>query len=225
MEEFLDIPECDNFSSPETLAWKLLTDENCKDHSNILLPVVENNDDIQTNPETLTDASYDNNATQFELLISIYMEMIFGLLKINHINSLLNDDGELDSDIDYDMTFDPDLSKFSKDDMLLLFREKMKKIRIFLSIHEIYDADIDNYNDFGSSSEYYCKIILKDTDHGRKHFLKYANSLDPKKRYTFLIRQDKEKKQRKLDDFYGVCSLPNMKLRISFSPINILLNN
>ena len=140
---------------------------------------------------------------------------------MNHISSLLTKDGELSNDSDLEGTFKPDLSNFSIDDLTLIFREKFKKIRIFLSVRKIDNTNDNNPLDFGSESEYYCRIILKDTQSGMRHFLLNRKNIDPIKRYTFVIRNDETKKQRKLDDFYAICVLPNMKVRISFDQIYI----
>ena len=145
--------------------------------------------------------------------------MVYGLLKVNHLSSLLNEKSELDSDIDLESSFNPDLTTFSIDDMTDLFRNKIKKLNYFLSVREIYGADLDNPKDYGSDTEYYCKIIIKETKDGLSHFEKNKQHIDPKKHYTFLIRNTDSPHQKKLDDFYAVCALPHMKIRISFSKL------
>jgi hypothetical protein len=220
MEEFLGCTDSnDSIVTPESLAWKILMDDDVEKYAGVIMPFVtddEKNNDLNT--------MYKSLSAQFEILITMYMEMIFGMLKIKHVSENCNSDGELKEDVDFDETFKPNLSKFTVDDMLTVFREKFTKVRVFLSVNEIHDAK--NYsNDFGSSSEYYCKVILKDILEGKVYFLKNRNNLDPSKQYTFAIRRDVKKSQTKLQDFYAVCALPNMKVRISFSLINIIVKD
>lgn len=214
MEEFLNqtdgyVP--DEGVTPESLAWKILMDDDIEKYTGVLLPFADanNNTDVSL-------AKYDSLSVHFEILLIMYMEMIFSMLKINHISKQCDENGELNDDADLEQNFKPDLSQFTLDDMTVLFREKFKKVRIFLSVIEI-----DNNTD-GNNSDYYCRVILKDTLDGRSYFWKNQNRLDPNKRYTFEIRNDTKKTHKKLDDFYAICSLPNIRVRISFSHINVI---
>jgi len=209
MEDFLRADQKED--TPESLAWKLLMDQSIEDFSASILPMP-------------TDCSqntvYENLLDRFHILITIYMEMLFGLLKIEHVAHCIDKMGRIDETVDLEQTFRPNLSQFTVDDILVALRDKFKKIRIFLSIREIHDTTTDHRN-YGSESEYYCRILLKDLPEGATYFRANKNRLDPDKRYTFVIRKDDLPEQKKLDDFYAVCTLPNMKIRISFSPINI----
>lgn len=215
MECFLQGNNDDSIVTPDSLAWKLLMDDKVEDYAGVLLPFVVDDDQEH-------NTLYDNLAGQFEILISVYMEMVFGMLKIAHINSFVNEDGELDEDVDLESTFAPDLSHFDIADMTDTFRKKLAKVRVFLSVQEIHDC---NERNFGSSNEYYCRIVLKDLPEGKTYFWANRKRLDPSKRYTFTIRNDSEKKQKKLEDFYAVCSFPGKKVRIAFCPINVMTQN
>ena len=194
----------DDVITPEVLARKLLFDDDIENYSGIVLPFI-------INDEKKEDNIYDNCAGQFEILITIYMEMVYGLLMINHINDHINDNGELDDTINLDATFNPDLTEYDIGDLTDMFRDKMRKVRIYLSVSEVHDNDI--------CADYYCKIILKDTFDGKIYFNQNHERLDPNKHYTFLLRNDTVKNQTKLNDFYAICSLPNKKVKISFSVI------
>ncbi len=215
MEDFLCANQDDNVVTPESLAWKLLMDNEIEDFNGVIMSFIEGCDG---------NNNYDNIAGQFEILITMYMEMVFGLLKINHISKQLNENGELDPLVDLEKSFNPNLTNLSIDDMTLVFREKFKKIRIFLSTSLIHDSDINNARDFGSYSKYYCRILLKDLDNDRAYFLINHHHLDPDKRYTFTIPPG-NKHQVKIDEFYAVCALPGIKIKISFSPINVIEKN
>lgn len=214
MEKFLGTTT-DDVVTPDTLAWKLIMDDDIKNYMGILMPYTTSD-----NKNSNVSICYDNLIDTFQILITIYMEMVFYVLKMNHLASFMDEEGNL-SDIDLESTFKPDIKNIKVDDLTSIFREKFKKIRIFLSVREIYDTDENSPHDFGTENDYYCRIILKDTSHGATYFLVNRKKIDMNKRYTFVIRNDVVKKQRKLDDFYAVCALPHLKVRISFSRIHI----
>jgi hypothetical protein len=213
--------------TPDDLAWKLLMDTDVDEdadvqkYTGIMQNFVINESDLSNNKNT----RYDQIADNFQILITMYMEMVIGYMNIAHMASHMNENYELDGTIDLEETFKPDYSKFTIDDMLVLFREKFKKIRFFLSVQEITGTEISDTTDYGKASEYYCKIILKDTHQGKLYFAKNIDNpaVDHSKRYTFLMRYDKNKSQKKLEDFYAVCCLPNIKVKIYFSPLNIII--
>lgn len=225
MEEFLHPYDTDNnIVTPEALAWKLLMDDDVEDYAGILLPSVDGEHFYND-----TSLLYDTLSDQFQILITMYMEMLFGMLKINHVSKYVDVNDNIDDNIDFDATFKPDVNDLidnntkSLDGLIDLFREKFKKVRVFLSVRGIYDANEKKPKDYGSSSEYYCRIILKNSDEGKKYFMDNKDWLDPDKYYTFVMRDDKKRKHNKLADFYAVCTLSNMKIRISFTPINIII--
>lgn len=216
MEEFLCSNQNDEITTPESLAWKLLMDNEIEDLKGVIMSFIDGCDE---------NNNYENLAGQFEILITMYMEMVFGLLKINHVSKQLNENGELNPEVDLDKSFCPDFKNLSIDDLTLVFREKFKKIRVYLSTSLIQGTDPENSKDFGPGSQYYCRILLKDLSVDRPYFWTNRQRLDPDKRYTFVIRNDPEKKQSKIDDFYAVCALPSMKVKVSFSPINVIESN
>lgn len=228
MENFLTQNDDDKIVTPETLAWKLLMeDDNIMDYAGILdMHVIDN---VNNNSKPSSHIGYDDMVDQFQILITIYMEMIFGMLRISHVSNIMdnntingdNDNKDIDN-CDLENTFRPDFSNVMINDILDVFKERFKKIRIILSVREIYDTDMSNVRDFGKYSDYYCRIILKDTPEGSKYFEANHDTLNPDIRYTFVIRRDEDNKQTKLSDFYAVCALPNMKVKISFDVINIV---
>lgn len=234
MEEFFNQPDdTDNTVTFESLAWKLLMDDDVENYAGILLPLVFDDDTSKNTKNTkntknnndLSDVRYDSLQDQFQILISVYMEMLFSLMKINHVNSFIDKNGTIDESTDLETTFKPDLSKFTSRDLIDVFRDKFKKIRIFLSVLEICDSKKNMPRDYGSSSEYYCRIILKDSAEGKTYFKANSDWIDPEKRYTFVIRDNKKKNEKKLEDFYTVCTIADIKYKISFSKINVLIKN
>lgn len=224
MESFLNQPDdmmCEDcLVTPELLAWKLVMDDDVNDYAGVLQPCV-----FGDNQKNMENIRYESLEDQFQILITIFMEMIFDILKINHINSFIDDDGVYDDSIDLESTFSPNENDILDDSIILLIRDKFKKVRIFLGVMRIYDSKIDDSRNYGSSSNYYCRIMLKDTIDGSIHF-KNNNNIDPAKRYTFLMQNNKElRKHKKLDDFYAVCNVNDKKYKISFCHYNIHYNH
>ena len=223
MEDFLDQPDdIENIVTTESLAWKILMDDDVENYAGILLPTVlkeDSNITIKTNIDP--NVRYDSLADQFQILISIYMEMVFNILKINHLNTFIDDDGNIHESVnidDLDTTFNPDMTSFADDAITDVLRDKLKKIRIFLSVRGIYDSNERNPKDYGSNSDYYCRIILRDTPEGKTYYrVNYDKEwLDQNKRYTFVIRHDTKKKQKKLVNRRPQKSLnPFSRLKIS----------
>jgi hypothetical protein len=127
----------------------------------------------------------------FEVLITIYMELV-----------------SLYSHIDY--------NNITIDDLINGFRECFMKLNIFLKVRTIHNADLFSSHDYGSYSDYYCKIILRNTIHGYIHF---SQNTELQKNYTFLLRNSTTI-YNKLEDIYAVCQMPTMKICISFAKMN-----
>ena len=212
--------------SLESLAWDLLVNDDIQNLSGDLLPFITNIDGNNTTHSHISMA-YQQNADLFQVLITLYMEMIFSYLKIVHMNNNAEQSDEITNE-SLDKTFassEPDMTKYSIDDLTIIFREKMKIIGYYLSTTEINIDEADD-NPFGESDKYYCKIILKDTPYGKLFYgaNKNTRGIDHAKRYTFALRNDSEMRQKKLEDFYAVCQMPLFKVKISFTKIKIPIN-
>ena len=127
----------------------------------------------------------------FEVLITIYMELISLYTNIDYNNIVI-------------------------DDLINGFRECFMKLNIFLKVRTIHDSDLFASQDYGSFSNYYCKIILKNTIHGYIHF---SQNTELQKNYTFLLRNSTTI-YNNLEDIYAVCQMPTMKICISFAKMN-----
>lgn len=224
MEAFLNLEQIKTEEqTPETLAWKLLMDQDGDDADVKLCEGIMENFIIEEYELAKNqNVRYEQLAGQFEILITMYMEMVITYLKFQHIQRLMNSDGVIDGNIDLEETFKPQYDKFTVDDLLIVFREKFAKIRIFLSI-----MDVPERPRYDIISEYYCKIILKDTPDGKEYYRKNSSNpaVSQDKRYTFVLRNDTKKSNKKLDDFYALCVLPNMQVKISFSQLNVIMKN
>lgn len=199
MDSFLDIPDYEN-ETPESLSWKLLMDDTLNDFGSSIIPYVDGEEYDQS---ILED--------QFQILITIYLELIFNSMKLNHVeNTDETDENKLSE------TFDPRFENININDLIDFFQLKFKKIRYHLHVHEI-DEIFDDY---------YCKVILKNTPKGKLHYDVNKNTIDQSKYYTFAINRNfmNIKKQNiKINDYYAICDLNHMKMKIYFSPIDINL--
>lgn len=211
MEQFLcPLDELDDPTvfSPEKLAWHLLTSDNTEALHGALMAFIESDEQYSS--------SFDQQSGLFEILITIYMEMVFGILKINHYCSLMNEEGELDSNVDIEKSFKPDFTKFKLNDLVETFQNKFNKFRYYLHVTEIDNSYEKDYN------KYYCKILLKDTQDGQGYFWSHRKQIPADKRYTFVIKGVDNNHQESIKDFYAICTLPNIKVKISFSEIKVI---
>ena len=198
IDKFLDVPD-DNIETPESLAWKLLLDNTFNDFATSIIPCVDGYND---------DNSYLED--QFQILITVYLEMIFNTLKLMHIGVNNNQDDKTN----IFESFQPSLNNVSINDLTDEFRAKFKKIRYFLHVQQIN-------NDY---QDYYCKVILKNSINGKLHYELNKNNIDQSKYYTFAINRnfaEIKKYNKKLESYYAICHLPHMSIKIFFSQINI----
>jgi hypothetical protein len=226
--DFMEKPD-DRFVNPDSLAWDLVMGDDREDFSGIMEGIV-------TDGEGSYRANrYEQLEGEFQILLTIYMEMVFHVLKSNYMGELLDENGDIRDGVDLEAELEryrPDFRKYSVEDMTEIFRTKFAKIRYFLSVRDLTDLCSDDPADFGRETEYYCKILLLDDRRSltRRYFQK-ATHIPDGKRYTFLMRPDDDPQQKKLDDFYTVVYLPPhvddksdrpRKVRISFSKYNVI---
>lgn len=173
--------------SLESLAWRLLTDED-----------VDAGQLMAFNEESIDDE--DPVTFIFELLINLYMEMVTGEAKLGYLINLHQNDKDLNLD-----DFTIDLSDITEDNLIGSYREKMLKIGYFLKIHQEPD-EIDNY---------YCRVLLKDSPKDQGYFYANRDRLDKDKRFHFVLNACYEKRD-KLDDVYAICNIGKYMYKISF---------
>lgn len=229
---FLEQDTESNIMTPETLAWNLVmsSDTDLEDFTGVMHKFVSDDSG------NFTANMYEQMSDEFQILVTIYFEMIFMILKSNYLGSLLDENGDIEETVDIEEkleNYKPDFKQYDLDAMTNIFREKFVKIRYFLSVLDITDQCTSDPTDFGIHSEYYCKTLLLDDERGAtKKYFNQADHIPDTKRYTFLIRQDSKRKQKKLKDFYTVVYVPPYKntgkprkIRISFEKINVIVEN
>tara|TARA_Y100000780_G_C13680333_1_gene415814 strand:+ start:55 stop:600 length:546 start_codon:yes stop_codon:yes gene_type:complete len=171
--------------SVNDVAYKLLMDQSI-DKALIQLMVV---DDL--------DNQYDKLAVEFEVLISIFMEMVIYILKVKYVNENNKELNESNLE-NYNLEFDIDDLDF--------FKTKFSKIGYQLCIHDVGDY-------YDTLYDYYCKTLFKKDN--EYYFM--TKKIDNE--YTFLLRNDKYKNFTKLNDFYTKCFVDNKYIQVYFDKI------
>ena len=105
----------ENDYTPEALAWKLIMDDNIN-NSNLLIFSEDN-----------------NKETLFEILLTIYVEMIFDYYKLKYLESL-NPDDNFDDNFD---NFKLDVSNINVFSLTYIFSSKFNKLKYILNVKEL----------------------------------------------------------------------------------------
>jgi hypothetical protein len=227
MNDIISELETEDCLTLQNLAVKLLFSDKVNNETcNMITGVLESNN-INDSIANIVEAKNQKISDEFQILITLYLEMIFVMLKIKNCESFDNNDMIENDDIYQDVEADKDdikydMSEIYYDDLVNVFSDAFNKINYVLHVSEIEDTDMNDARDFSVFDEYYCRIVLKDTYDGNIYFYHNRNTIDPNVRYTFLLRQVptmQNKNNINLIDLYAVCALPNMKIKISFSKL------
>jgi hypothetical protein len=185
--------------TPETLAWTLITDDDCEKIKNgklIFFDVIEG----------LTLEEQIEN--KFQILLTVYFEMLFGWYKLLH---LMKD--EMDGT---NTEFKPDLSSITLDDLTKEFLEKFKILGYILHVRELTD---DEYNEYEREISY-CRVLLKDSELDSNYFHLKRYQLDPEKRYTF-VRNGKFQLKNIIKKYTAIVKLSTKSFKIYFDLIDL----
>ncbi len=162
---------------PKSIAWKLLTDGNIGEFSCDILSRNYDDDDIST--------------FKFEILLTIYIELIVNFYKMCHIM-------ETGEEENFKLNFEEmNLETFSN------FTPIMSKIHI-LPIVDISEEIPDGY---------YCKIYFRDIKKDKTFFIKNRKSNDVL--YHFVI-SNKFKNTENLEDIFAFFEYNGTYYKISF---------
>ena len=196
-EEIYDEYECnDTIYTPENIAWKLLMDDDDEKLSSA----------IQTFCPSFEDTESDSVSYFFEVLLTIFMEMIFDLaillnMKENETN------GE-------DFMFDPDMDNFNMEDFIPTLKKKFNKISIITHVSEYEKNDPVLESVIGNR---YCRIILKHLPKDRPLFKKYNVSEDMN--YHMVLGSNFTSK-KKLKEVYAVIIIKDIAYKIYFDTLS-----
>jgi uncharacterized protein YrzB (UPF0473 family) len=161
--ENLDTENNDKTYTPEELAWNLIMDEHIES-SQMLAFCDENTKEML-----------------FEILITIYLEMIFNYYKLQYLENTINDENDEKICDEFD-NFILDLSKVDINMLTGIFKEKFSKLKFILNVIEIEKKQYEFFK-----IHRYCNIMLKDSPFDNTYFLMNADYLDPIKRYHFVL--------------------------------------
>jgi hypothetical protein len=179
----------ENDYTPEALAWKLIMDDNI-DNSNLLIFSEDN-----------------NKETLFEILLTIYVEMIFDYYKLKYLESLEPDDN---FDENYN-NFKLDISNINVFSLTYIFSSKFNKIKYILNVKEISQEEYET-----SRKHRYCTVFLKDSPNDYTYFVMNEKYLDPEKSYHFVLNSLYKKKEN-LFDIYCTFNINSNYFKIYFT--------
>jgi hypothetical protein len=188
-----------NDFTPETLAWMLLVDENVEKKIDVGQLIAAIDLDNEPNPTV-----YNSEAYEFEILITIYMEMVFGWFKLLHLME--------DEQKNLETEFKPNLSLVTLNDIIEPFTEKLTLIGYNLHVTEI--TNMDYYKLLQNKS--YGRIALRDLKSDETFFRLNSKNIDPEKRYHFVMNGN-YKGERLLRNIYMIFMLNDKGYKINFT--------
>lgn len=189
MEEFVK-QICDStVFTPELLSWKLLLDSkiNFLEH-----------DIMSIDPDA---NEYDQTELTFEVLITLYFELLFNSILLSELKDLNNIDNFLE-------TYKPNFTLEKFENLIEVLKNNFKKINIMISIIQ-YDAT-DYLDDL--IAERYCYVILKE-------FLPDFFTKNEINKHYHMILNGKYKKTTELKNVYATLRFNSKIYQISFSKI------
>lgn len=195
MEENNSITPEDNVFTPEELAWRFIMDEEVD--------------------SGLMCAFSDENTKEilFEILITIYIEMILNYYKLKYLENTINDENEEYICDQFD-NFTLDLTKVDINTLTGIFKEKFNKIKFNLNVIELEQSQYEFIK-----KNRYCNVMFKDSPQDSIYFTMNSQYLDPKKRYHFVLNCLYKKKEE-LRDIYTAISICGKFYKIYFT-VNI----
>ena len=188
-----------NEFTTETLAWQLIVDEDIEKKIEIGQLIASIDLENEPNPTI-----YNKEAYEFEILITVYMEMVFGWFKLLHL--MENEQNGTNCD------FKPNLSLVTLNDLLEPFSEKMSIIGYNLNVEEI--TNMEYFNLLRNSS--YCRVALRDLKGDDVFFKLNSKKIDPEKRYHFIMNGN-YKGEKFLRNIFMLLMLNDKGYKISFS--------
>jgi hypothetical protein len=178
--------------TPEELAWQLIMDENIS-------------------PRTLMAFSDENSKEiTFEILVTIYLEMIFDYYKMKYLESTTDKDDDIINHYD---NFKLDLTNVNVDMLTNIFFEKFKKLKIILNVRDMSQIEYEN-----TKKIRYCTVLLKDSPHDSTYFMMNEKYLDKNKGYHFVLNSLYERKEN-LRDIFCTININGKYFKINFNTL------
>jgi hypothetical protein len=202
VDEFIGSVEYDdNDYTPESLAWKLLVAEDTV--NNGVIQFYNNGNDLD-----------DHNAFIFEILITMYFEMLFNWHKLlYYMNIELNQNNDINNDETEKKIPNIDVDKITLDDLTEPFKTKFKKVNTLLNVQIINDNYYAHLN-----NDKYCTVMLRFLENNKMYFEINKNYIDEDKQYHFVLNSIFKPKTQ-LRDIYCLVNLGKLKIKINFNNI------
>jgi predicted DNA binding CopG/RHH family protein len=190
----------DDGYTPESLAWKLLMDDVDTSLASNLLAYDPD--------DTVGDNS---NSYIFELLLTIFMEMIFDM-------ALIADAEEQEQQNVSDYKFNPNLKKFDLNLFLPTLTQKFNYLSILLKTECYNKTTYDESELQQILNNRYCRVILRH-DTNNKNYFKQHNIPEELNYHIIGNSFNEKKKYKHLTDVYAVIMINDYLYVISFDKI------
>jgi len=175
-----------NVYSPEELAWKLIIDD--KIDSAAIVPFADEN----------------SKEILFEILMTVYIEMVFDFYKLKHLENLSNM-GDNNGD-----NFNLDISNVNLESLTGIFCEKFNKIKYILNVYEI-SRETYEY----TKKNRYCTVLLRNSPTDSTYFMINKDRLDPEIPYHFVLNSMYQPNNELRDIYCSLC-INSKYYKISF---------
>ena len=194
IDDYINENSDDNTYTPESIAWKLLVDDDfAKTENGQLLGFLQ---------EGQINDKLEATTIGFEILITIYMQMVVNWYKLLYLMETSDND---------DKNFKLNLNNITIDDLLNPFKEKIQTLGYILNITELKNLDI--YNEFKKKS--YCRIALRDLPEDNLFFEMQKKNISSDKLYHFILNSN-YKETTDIRDIYAVIKINNIGYKINF---------
>ena len=189
------------YHTTKTIAYQLLFDDESKALSSQIQSFL---------PMGYSDELGDPLTYTYELLLSIFLELLYFMLYIQKIN--VEDPVDLD-DLD---NIDFDLTNFNMDLYLPTIEKKFKIIGYLVGVIA-FDRDENDEYIKEMTHKRFCRIILRDNIENKHHF----DTNQTNEHYGFIYN-DSYVKQTTMRDVYGICLLNDKIYKIYFDRVPII---
>lgn len=199
LQEKLD--ELDNCSesayTPELFALKMLVNDDKRDVLSAQLQTFTDTYDTEEDPSSFF----------FEIILTIFMELIFDTMMLNHYATSQDD-------------FVPDFKKNKISDVLKILKHKFNELYLMLFVEMIDDVPDNKDYIEKIEADRYCKVLLRHNPKDHSYFMLYNDTIDEDKDYHMSINK-KFKKTDKLNKIHATCFLHGIIYKIYFDKANL----
>ena len=192
LDDFINQHSDNDTYTPESIAWRLLVDDDfVKTENGQLLGFLQ---------EGQINDKLEATTIGFEILITIYMEMVINWYKLLYIMETSDDKG-----------FKLDLTNVTIDDLLNPFKEKIQTLGYILSITEFKNLQI--YDEF--KKKCYCRIALRGLPEDNGFFETQKKNISSDKLYHFILNSN-YKETTEIRNIFAVIKINNVGYKINF---------